>query len=117
MRGMRKVFFTAVAACLAAASAPAGAAADNFTLVNGTGQAMSELAIRRFGTQAWAPLGVAAPAGGRVPVSFSNPDCAFDIRAKLAGGTIAIWSGVNLCEVKAVRLNREPSGELWADYE
>lgn len=113
----RAVFLVGLAAALALGSAPASAAADDFTLINATGRAMSGISIRRFGTQDWQSLGLAAPAGGQVAVAFSNPDCAFDIRAELAGGTTAIWSGVNLCEVKAVRLNREPSGELWVDYD
>ena len=86
-------------------------------LENGSGLAMREVAIRRFGTEAWRPLGVAPTAGARTQVNFSDPDCAFDFRAQLADGTTAIWSGVNLCEVRVVTLNREPTGELWVDYE
>ena len=114
---MPRLFLTTAAAFAAFASAPAAAAAGNFTLVNGTGLAMTEVSIRRFRSQEWSPLGVAPAAGARAPVTFSAPDCAFDIRAQLAGGTTATWSGVNLCEVRVVRLNREPSGELWVDYD
>ena len=117
MADMRKLFLIVAAVSAALASGPALAQADGFTLVNGTGMAMSDVSIRRFGTQEWQPLGVAAGAGGMAPVSFSSPDCVFDIRAQLSSGTTAIWSGINLCEVSAVRLNREPSGELWVDYE
>ena len=113
---MNRLIFAPVAGLLMFASAPA-LAADNFTLVNGSGQAMADVSIRRFGARDWQPLNISAPAGARVPVSFSHPDCAFDIRAQLASGTTAIWSGVNLCEVRVVRLNRESSGELWVDYD
>jgi hypothetical protein len=62
-------------------------------------------------------LPVAPPAGARGAVAFNDDDCAFDIQAKLAGGATAIWSGVNLCDAKAVTLNRSASGELWIDYD
>ena len=114
---MHRLFLTTAAAFLAFAAAPSLAAAGNFTIENGTGQAMTGVSIRRFGTQEWRPLGVAPGAGARASVSFSEPDCAFDIRAMLASGTTAIWSGVNLCEVSVVSLRREPSGELWVEYD
>lgn len=113
------VRLAAAIACvlLAFGSAPALAGAGNFTLVNGTGAAMSDVAIRRFGTQDWRGLGVAPAAGERAAVSFSDADCAFDIRARLPGGVTAIWSGVNLCEAGSVTLNRDPAGGLWVDYD
>lgn len=118
---MRKSFWTVAAAVIAFSGAiitgPAFAAASNFTLVNATDRSMADVSIRRFGAQDWRPLGVAPGAGARARVNFSDPDCAFDIRAQLSGGITAIWSGVNLCEVNAVILHREQSGELWVDYE
>ena len=94
------------------------AGAGNFTLVNATGADISGLSIRRFGTQPWKTLPGAVPAGGRQGVSFSDPDCAFDLRATLSGGASATWSGVNLCEVRTVILNRNAgSGATWTDYE
>lgn len=117
MSAMARLFLMAAAAIGALASAPAAAAAGNFTLVNGTSLPMTAVSIRRFRAQQWRPLDIAPAAGARAPVTLTDPDCAFDIRAQLANGTTAIWSGVNLCEVKVVRLNREPSGELWVDYD
>lgn len=117
MPAMPRLIFTFAAACAALGSAPALAQAGNFMLVNGTGQAMSDVSIRRFGTEDWRPLGVAPGAGARAPVNFSSPDCAFDIRAELSSRTTAIWSGVNLCEVNVLTLHREASGELWVDYD
>ena len=35
----------------------------------------------------------------------------------LAVACTVVWSGVNLCEVKAVILNRNASGAVWVDYE
>ena len=55
--------------------------------------------------------------GARQHIDFSDPDCAFDIQAKLAGGATAVWRGVNLCEVSAVVLNRNASGATWVDYQ
>lgn len=111
--------FTAPLLALGVVAWPAPALADagNFTLVNKTGAAISTLQIRRVGTSGWTPLGRAAAAGARVAVAFANPDCAFDIKADLAGGGSATFNGVNLCDVTTVTLNRGPSGDLWVDYD
>ena len=93
------------------------AAAGNFTLVNKTGAEISSLQIRRVGTNAWQSLGGNPANGSRVAVAFANPDCAFDIKATLAGGQSATFSGVNLCDVTTVTLNRGPSGDVWVDYD
>ena len=105
---------------LAVAATPASAfaaGAGNFTLVNGTGGGISEVSIRRAGTNDWKPLAAAPAAGARGSVQFNDPDCAFDIRATLAGGVEAVWKGVNLCEAKVVVLHRDASGATWAEYE
>ncbi|HEU0311436.1 MAG TPA: hypothetical protein VFR36_09490 [Sphingomicrobium sp.] len=102
---------------VAALPVPALAAAGNFTLVNKTGAGISSLQIRRVGTSAWQPLSGSPSIGARVAVAFANPDCAFDIRANLADGGNATFSGVNLCDVTVVTLNRGQGGELWVDYD
>ena len=101
---------------LAASPAFAGGA-SNFTLVNGTGAALAELSIRRAGTQEWKPLGTAPSAGARNSVKFSDPDCAFDIRANVAGAGPTTWADVNLCAVKSVTLTRDGSAGAWVDYD
>ena len=105
---------------LAAATAPAPVAAQGasgFSIVNATGLNMTGLTIRRYGTEGWNPLGTAPSPGGRGSIQFSDPDCAFDIQATLQGVGTVVWSGVNLCEVKTVILNRNASGVTWVDYE
>jgi hypothetical protein len=104
---------------LAALLAPASPAqgASNFTLVNGTGGTLSELSIRRAGTEDWKSLGGAPAAGARTSISFSNPDCAFDIRAIVPGTGPVTWAGVNLCDVKSVTLKRDESAGAWVDYD
>ena len=103
-------------AFLASASA-AVAGASNFTLVNGTTGALSDLSIRRAGTQDWKPLGSAPSAGARGPISFKDQDCAFDIRANVPGSGPVTWAGVNLCDVKSVVLKRDQSTGAWVDYD
>jgi hypothetical protein len=100
-----------------AVPAHALAGAGNFTLVNKTGANITSIQIRRVGTSAWQPLGGTSSSGARVAVAFANPDCAFDIRANLADGGSATFTGVNLCDVTAVTLNRGPTGALWVDYD
>ena len=110
---MNRVAFLAILA----ASPAVAAGASNFTLVNGTGASLAELSIRRAGTQEWKPLGTAPSAGARTSMKFSDPDCAFDIRANVAGAGPTTWTDVNLCAVKSVTLNRDGSAGAWVDYD
>ena len=114
---MRKTLFGLVALALVAGASPAIAGAENFTLVNATGAGIAALSIRRTGTSDWQPLSVAPAAGASSAVAFSNPDCAFDLRASLAGGKTAEWGGVNLCGTSRLTLRQRPSGETWVDYD
>jgi hypothetical protein len=106
-----------VLAVLVAAPVPAIAGANGFTLVNQSGSGITALSIRRTGTQAWQPVGNALSLGARSKVAFSDQDCAFDIRATLAGDGEAVWRGVNLCEVTNVTLQRNASGATWVEYD
>lgn len=112
---MRIILFAALSLTMSAS--PAFAGAENFTLVNATGVGLSSLSIRRMGTDNWQPLSAAPAAGASSAVAFSNPDCAFDLRANLAGGKTALWSGVNLCGTSRLTLRLRPSGETWVDYD
>jgi len=115
VRNGKMIFAAALLAC--GASALAGPGASNFTLVNGTGAPLSEVSIRRAGTQEWKTLGSSPAVGQRAPVNFKDPDCAFDIRAKVAGKDQVTWAGINLCDVKSVTLNRDQSAGPWVDYD
>lgn len=115
---MNKLLALIVALSAASVPVPAAAAgASGFSIVNQTGLNMTNLTIRRYGTQGWKNLGSPPSPGGRGTVQFSDPDCAFDIQATLQGAGTVVWAGVNLCEVKTVILNRNASGALWVDYE
>lgn len=107
------------AALLTVAPRPAFAQAAGFTLVNNTDIDFREMMVRRFGSAEWVPL-VVVPLplakGARGAADFSNPECAFDLRATLPDGQTVLWSGVNLCEAKVVTLNRNARGVLWVDY-
>jgi hypothetical protein len=98
-------------------TAPLGASVNGFSLVNQTGAPLSALSIRRTGGGQWTSLGVAPAAGARIRANFENPDCAFDLRGTVAGVGEVVWSGVNLCDVKSVTLNRDPAGRAWVDYD
>jgi len=106
-----------VAALVMVVGSPALAGANNFTLVNGTGASLAGLSIARSGTTEWRPLGQAPAAGARGPVNFKAQDCAFDIRANVAGIGPVTWAGVNLCDVKSVTLKRDQSAGAWVDYD
>lgn len=114
---MKRWIAFSVALSLGAVPVLAQGGAGNFTLVNRTGADISSLQIRRVGTTAWQPLGGDPAAGSRIAVTFANPDCAFDIQARLADGKSAVFTGVNLCDVTVVTLNRGSGGNLWVDYD
>ena len=111
------VLRVAILVTMLACASAAVAGASSFTLVNGTGAGLGDVSIRRAGTQDWKPLGSASAAGARNPVSFKDPDCAFDIRANVAGSGPVTWAGVNLCDVKSVVLKRDESAGAWVDYD
>ena len=114
---MKQLIAPLLALAMVGLPGPALADAGNFTLVNKTGAAIGSLQIRRVGTGAWQPLSGSPGSGVRVAVAFANPDCAFDIRANMADGSNAVFTGVNLCDVTVVTLNRGQGGELWVDYD
>lgn len=114
---MNKQLAMMVALAVAALPSTATAAAGNFALVNKTGASITALSIRRSGTAAWRSVGGSAASGARTTVAFQDPDCAFDLQAKLSDGQTATYSGVNLCDVATVTLNRSASGNLWVDYD
>ena len=114
---MKTGYLAAAALVLGATPAPGIAGAGNFTLVNGTGVGLASLTIRRTGTNDWRPLSAAPAAGAASSIAFSDPDCAFDLRASLASGGTAEWDGVNLCGTSRLTLRRRPSGETWVDYD
>ena len=110
-----KLAMTAV--LVAGVAAPALAGASGFALVNQAGGAVSGIALRRTGSSEWQSVGGGASDGARTKVSFSDPDCAFDVRATVAGHGETVWSRVNLCEVSSVTLHRDASGTTWVDYD
>ena len=114
---MPRLYLVLAAALLALTPGAASARAGSFVIVNSTGHDITALSIRRFGSDEWQTLAGAPRAGARGAIQFEDDDCAFDIRATLAGGITAVWSGVNLCEAKAVTLNRIDSGAVWVDYD
>jgi hypothetical protein len=114
---MNRLSLTLPCALMLAASAPALAGAGGFAFVNGVGSDISAVSIRRVGSGEWRPLGVSAGAGKSASAAFSDPDCAFDLRATLAGGATVTWSGVNLCDVKLLTLRRNDAGLAWVDYD
>jgi hypothetical protein len=114
---MNRIALLLAAAGLAASSGPVLAGAASFNLINGTSGGLSEVSIRRAGTNEWKPIG-AAPAPGAIgQVQFSDPDCAFDIRANVAGAGPTTWTGINLCGARSVKLNRDAAAGAWVDYD
>jgi hypothetical protein len=114
----RRILHGALGAALALAMPSAAyAGAENFDLINATGARITALSIRRTGSLDWQKLGATPSDGARVTITFRDPDCAFDLRASLAGDGEAQWNGVNLCEVKSVTLRLGAAGATFVDYD
>ncbi|MEO7821459.1 MAG: hypothetical protein ABIR51_08100 [Sphingomicrobium sp.] len=107
----------AIAAALLMSPVAALAGASGFSIVNQSGSPLSGLSLRRTGSSDWHPLGAGLSPGASSKYSFTDPDCAFDIKATLAGSGEAVWRGVNLCEVASVTLQRDATGATWVDYD
>jgi len=111
---VRTILLAAVASALSIA---APAAARNFSIINGTGASLRDIAARPVGTADWVTLAPGLSPGARTTVTVDGDPCAYDLKAKLAADRNAEWSGVNFCETKSVTLNRRDDGVLWVDYD
>src|SRR5690242_14021473 len=115
---MTRAYHLLIAAAVAAPRpAYANAGATAFDLVNGTDASISDVSIRRAGGGDWKTLNASRSAGARGSVQFADPDCAFDIRATVAGSGPVTWAGVNLCDVKSVTLKKDGAAGAWVDYD
>ena len=114
---MGKLVASVLIVAAALTAAPAASAPTNIEVVNNSGAALRDLALRRVGDKAWRPLGVVTAAGSSARVTFDESDCAYDLRATVPGAGEVVWSGVNLCDVKRVTLHRDLSGRRWVDYD
>ena len=109
--------FMLLAVLAACASSQASAGVSGFVLVNGTEAALADASIRRAGTADWTPLAASPSPGASQAVKFADPDCAFDIRATVAGSGPVTWGRINLCDVKSVTLRSDPVAGAWVDYD
>ena len=108
---------TLILAAAVLLATPAASAPSNIAIINNSGAALRELALRRVGDSDWRPLSVVTAAGSSARVTFDEKDCAYDLRATLPGVGQVVWRGVNLCDVKRVTLNRDSAGRHWVDYD
>lgn len=114
---MKRVLALSLMVAAMALASPVTAQVNGFSIVNKAGGAISGVALRRVGSSEWTPLAVAASPGASTRAAFTNPDCAFDLRASVAGVGQVTWGGINLCDAKSVTLNRDPAGRSWVDYD
>jgi opacity protein-like surface antigen len=105
---MRK--FLAIAAFAIAAMATAAyAAAQDFTIHNGTGHTVVTLNVSATSSNQWGPdlLGRDVLANGEsAEITFDRNEgqCDWDIRATYDDGDTSDWRGINLCETTDVNL-------------
>lgn len=86
-----------------------GAARQNFTVVNTTGQTVLTLHVSSVNDQNWGPdiLGTSVIASGataQVTFERDQSECMWDIRAVYVDGDTSELRGINLCEVGTVTL-------------
>lgn len=101
---------------LATISTAAPAAEQKIAVVNQVGAPIAGLSARPAGGTEWTGVAPGLSPGARIGVSLPGEGCAYELRAKLAGGGQATWS-VNVCETRSVILNRRTDGTAWADYD
>ena len=114
---MDRLFARALILASLVLAAPVAAQVRGFSIVNQTGAALRDVAVRRVGDREWRPLGAAPAPGASARADFAHEDCAFDLRATVAGVGQIVWNGVNLCDVKRVALHRDSAGRRWVDYD
>ena len=114
---MGKLIASALIVAAALLATPAAGAPADIAIVNQSGTALRDLALRRVGDKAWRPLAVATAEGSTARFTFDESDCAYDVRATLPGVGQVVWGGVNLCDVKRVTLHRDSAGRHWVDYD
>ena len=78
--------------------------------------ALARAETARAALDALARVGAAHGAGETMRLLDREYRARLNAYAQPGGGT-AVWSGVNLCEAKAVTLNRNESGAAWVDYD
>ena len=105
---MKKLFAAAMAGLLCATAA--WAAAQDFTLVNGTGKTVMTINISPTGEDEWGPdlLGANVMEDGQsASVSFDVEEgrCLWDVRATYDDGDTGDWRGLDLCEISTITLN------------
>ncbi len=110
-------FFLRLVGAFALFLPTAAVAAGDFILVNGTGEQMHSVMIRRHGTNGWSALTPPPQPGRALPVRFADVDCAFDIQAVLASSGPTLWAGVNLCDVERIVLRNGATAGPWVDYD
>jgi hypothetical protein len=110
-----------VLAMTASASLPLRAGDQDFTLVNKTGVAISELYVSPTSAEEWQEdvLGVdVLEDGEEVEITFSREEeeCAWDIMVKDEDGNEISWDDIDLCKYSRVTLHYK-KGKAWATFE
>lgn len=117
-----KLALAAFAVALAPATAMAQAMQD-FSIVNETGYAISEVYVSSARADDWEEDVLGAdvlPDEVTMNIQFRSAPkvCEFDLKVVYSDGENAIWSGFDLCSISTVTLYYDrKSGNTWADTE
>lgn len=112
-----------MAAFVAAAfAAPAAAATQDFTIINGTGKTIAQVFVSASAKDGWEEdvLGEdVLPSGERTKIRFSSDEdaCLWDVRVAYRNGDTADWHGIDLCKVSVVKLSEDEDGDTYAETE
>ena len=116
--GMRMLFGAAtVAASLALSGSAWAQGKQDFTLVNKTGYALSEVYVAPSKSQEWEEdiLGTdILDDGAAVDISFSRSDksCKWDLKVVYEDDdSSAVWSGIDLCTVSRITIKYNRSSD------
>lgn len=108
------------AALVVSAATPALAEDWDFMLINNAGKPIHTVEVAPTGTTKWQPNKIDAEMkrdvdlrpGGRMTVHFDRADvCRYDLKGTFSDGTVAVWTGLNICDNSYVTIKFNAAGK------
>lgn len=89
------------------AAAPAAARGRYFEVINRSHEAVSALAVARTGAGEFVDQPLHAPlaaGGGATTIQIVGEGCAYDIKTTFADGRAVVYSDIDVCRYRALRM-------------
>jgi hypothetical protein len=96
---------------LSAAAAPAAERGRYFEVINRSHEAVTTLAVARAGAGEFVDQPLRAPlaaGGGATTIQIVGEGCAYDIKTTFADGRAVVYSDIDVCRYRALRMPPPP---------